>query len=82
MIMLTFFRFIQFAHPSHRAFITNKLQNLQIFRQFIDDRLQKIRKGECESDEFELEALAWKASRSNGKNGMQVLRSISSSQNR
>ncbi|OXA57993.1 DENN domain-containing protein 1B [Folsomia candida] len=74
--------FVQFAHPSHRQFITTKLLRLQIFQQFIEDRLLKIRAGECESDEFELEALGWRATRTNGRNGFPVFKSISGSQNR
>ena len=74
--------FVQFAHPSHRSYIQEKLLGLQIFQQFVDERLEKIKAGSCESDEFELEALAWRShSRSNGRNGL-ALKSIAGSQNK
>jgi len=53
-----------------------------MFNQFIEERLEKVRTGEIESDEFELEALGWKTSRVHGKNGFPVFKSIGGSQNR
>lgn len=76
------FRFVQFAHPLHRDYITTKLLKLQIFQQFVDERLEKIRSGSCESDEFELESLAWRSSRANGRNGLRVLGGLGKNQNR
>ncbi|ODN06480.1 DENN domain-containing protein 1A [Orchesella cincta] len=74
--------FVQFAHPTHREYIESKLLGLQIFQQFMDERLQKIKSGSCESDEFELESLAWRSSRANGRNGLRVLGSLGKTQNR
>ncbi|CAL8143656.1 unnamed protein product [Orchesella dallaii] len=74
--------FVQFAHPTHREYIESKLMKLQIFQQFMDERLQRIKSGSCESDEFELESLGWRSSRANGRNGLRVLGSLGKTQNR
>lgn len=81
-IFILFYRFIQFAHPAHRSFIENKLLKIQIFQQFVEERLEKVKSGEIESDEFELESLGWRSSRANGRNGFPVFKSIGGSQNR
>jgi len=73
--------FVSFAHPSHRPFIQEKLLRLQIFHQFVEERLEKIKEGSSESDEFELESLAWRSSRANGRNGM-ALKTLAGNQNK
>lgn len=75
-------RFVQFAHPTHREYIEKKLLKLQIFQQFVDERMEKIKSSMCESDEFELESLAWRSSRANGRNGLRVLGGLGKNQNR
>jgi hypothetical protein len=80
--LLCLYSFVQFAYPPHRRFLEDKVQKLQIFEQFIEERMQKVREGECESDEFELEALGWRSSRANGRNGFPVFKTISGRENR
>lgn len=53
-----------------------------MFQQFMEERLEKIKSGNCESDEFELESLAWRSSRANGRNGLRVLGGFGKNQNR
>lgn len=44
--------------------------------------MDKIKSSMCESDEFELESLAWRSSRANGRNGLRVLGGLGKNQNR
>ncbi|CAG7816562.1 unnamed protein product [Allacma fusca] len=74
--------FLNFAHHSHRPYLETKLLRLQIFQQFIDERLESIRNGSSVTDEFELESLAWRSSRANGRNGIPALRNLAGSQNK
>lgn len=61
--------FVRLAHPSNRNYIQEKLLKLQIFQQFIEERVDKVKNGNVESDEFELESLAWRSAAYRGGGG-------------